>query len=147
MKAPRRDGRMKGRRGKCQEGRGHAAERSRCDGHADPGAGAATKGPFRGRAMKTYEGERTLGGVKVTVDDVPLPPRMDLRCFNKTGFEWTYAGPGPRQLALALLADHLGDDAEALALTEAFMRHVVAYLDNAWCLTSVDIDEALAEMA
>jgi hypothetical protein len=26
------------------------------------------------------------------------------------------------------------------------MRHVVVYLDNAWCLTSVDIDEALAEM-
>jgi hypothetical protein len=96
--------------------------------------------------MKTYEGERTLRGVAVTVDGVPLPPRMDLQRFNKTGFEWTYSGPGPRQLALALLADHLGDDARALALSEAFMRHVVAYLDNAWCLTSVDIDEALAEM-
>jgi hypothetical protein len=97
-------------------------------------------------AMKTYEGERTLRGIKVTVDGAPLPPRMDLRCFNKTGFEWTYAGPGPQQLALALLADHLGDDAAALARSEGFMRHVVAYLDNAWCLTSADIDEALAEM-
>ena len=48
--------------------------------------------------------------------------------------------------ALALLADHLGDDATALARSEGFMRHVVAYLDNAWCLTSADIDEALAEM-
>jgi Family of unknown function (DUF6166) len=96
--------------------------------------------------MKIYEGERTLRGIKVTVDGVALPPRMDLRCFNKTGFEWTYAGPGPRQLALALLADHLGDDAKALILSERFMQHVVAYLDNAWCLTSADIDEALAEM-
>jgi hypothetical protein len=96
--------------------------------------------------MKTYEGERTLRGVKVTVNGKPLPPRMDLRCFNRTGFEWTYAGTGPRQLALALLADHLCDDAKALALSEAFMRHVVSYLDNSWCLTSVDIDEALAEM-
>jgi hypothetical protein len=96
--------------------------------------------------MKTYEGERTLRGIKVTVDGAPLPPRMDLRCFNKTGFEWTYAGPGPQQLALALLADHLGDDATALARSEGFMRHVVAYLDNAWCLTSADIDDALAEM-
>jgi len=96
--------------------------------------------------MKMYEGERTLHGVKVTVDGVALAPRMDLRCFNKTGFEWTYAGPGPRQLALALLADHLGDDVLALALSERFMRHVVAYLDNAWSLTSVEIDEALAEM-
>jgi hypothetical protein len=96
--------------------------------------------------MKTYEGERTLRGIKVTVDGAPLPPRMDLRCFNKTGFEWTYAGPGPQQLALALLADHMSDDAAALARSEGFMRHVVAYLDNAWCLTSADIDEALAEM-
>jgi hypothetical protein len=96
--------------------------------------------------MKTYEGERTLRGTSVTVDGAPLPPRMDLQRFNKTGFEWTYAGPGPRQLALALLADHLEDDAKALALSEGFMHHVVAYLDNAWCLTSVDIDEALAEM-
>jgi len=96
--------------------------------------------------MKRYEGERTLRGTKVTVDGVSLAPRADLHCFNKTGFEWTYAGPGPRQLALALLADHLGDDPKALALSETFMRHVVAYLDNAWCLTSADIDDALAEM-
>jgi hypothetical protein len=80
------------------------------------------------------------------VDGAPLPPRMDLYCFNRTGFEWSYDGPGPRQLALALLADHLGDDAKALTMSEAFMRHVVAYLDNAWMLTSGDIDEALAEI-
>jgi Family of unknown function (DUF6166) len=96
--------------------------------------------------MKTYEGERTLRGIKVTVNGAPLPPRMELQCFNKTGFEWTYTGPGPKQLALALLADHLEDDAEALALSEVFMRQVVAYLDNAWCLTSADINDALAEM-
>src|SRR5262249_12416664 len=59
-----------------------------------------------GTTMKTYEGERTLRGAKVTVDGVPLSPRTELHCFNKTGFEWTYAGPGPHQLALALLADH-----------------------------------------
>jgi len=96
--------------------------------------------------MKTYEGERTLRGVKVTVDGVALAPRLDLHCFNRTGFEWTYDGPGPRQLALALLGDHLADDARALALSEAFMRHVVACLDNVWCLTSAEIDEALAEI-
>lgn len=98
-------------------------------------------------AMKIYEGERSLAGALVTVDGAPLPPRMDLKCFNRTGFEWTYAGPGPRQLALALLADHLGDDARALDLSETFMRRVVAHLDNAWRLTSADIDAALAEDA
>ena len=59
------------------------------------------------------------------------------------GFEWTYEGAGPRQLALALLADHLGDPTRALALSEAFMRAVVAELDNAWQLTGAEIDEAL----
>jgi hypothetical protein len=44
---------------------------------------------------------------------------------------------------LALLADHLGDDREALARYEGFMREVVAHLDNAWRLTSADIDRAL----
>ena len=44
---------------------------------------------------------------------------------------------------LALLCDHLGDPARALALTEGFMRGVVADLDNAWMLTSEDIDAAL----
>ena len=50
----------------------------------------------------------------VTVDGNPLNPRLDLRAMSKAGFEWTYEGAGPAQLALALLADHLGDDAAAL---------------------------------
>ena len=94
--------------------------------------------------MKTYEGWRDLDGANVTVDDKPLPPRLDLKALSKAGFEWTYEGAGPAQLALALLADHLGDDAAALRHYERFMREVVAVLDNAWRLTSADIDAALA---
>jgi hypothetical protein len=93
--------------------------------------------------MKIYEGGRSLDGSIVTVDGKPLPPRYDLKRLSKTGFEWTFAGAGPAQLALALLADHLGDDREALARYEGFMREVVAHLDNAWRLTSADIDRAL----
>jgi hypothetical protein len=96
--------------------------------------------------MKTYEGERTLRGIVVTVDGRPLPPRFDLRIFSRAGFEWTYEGAEPQQLALALLADHLGDDGRAVALSGAFMRAVVAGLDNEWRLTSRDIDAALAAM-
>ena len=96
--------------------------------------------------MKIYEGERGLSGAVVTVDGVRLDPRLDLHRFNRTGFDWTYVGAAPRQLALALLADHLGDDARALALCEGFMESVVAHLDNAWRLTSAEIDAALAEM-
>jgi hypothetical protein len=93
--------------------------------------------------MKVYEGGRSLDGAVVTVDGVPLDPRFDIHRFSRVGFEWTYEGEGPRQLALALLADHLGDPQRALVLTEAFMRNVVAVLDNAWRLTSDEIEAAL----
>jgi len=93
--------------------------------------------------MKVYEGGRSLAGAVVTVDGKPLPPRFDLKKLSPAGFEWTYEGAGPAQLALALLADHLGDDQKALQHHEAFMREVIADLDNAWRLTSADIDDAL----
>ena len=93
--------------------------------------------------MKTYEGARSLEGAIVTVDGKRLPLRHDLRVLSKAGFEWTYEGAGPAQLALALLADHLGDDEAALREYQRFMREVVAHLDNAWRLSSADIDAAL----
>jgi hypothetical protein len=93
--------------------------------------------------MKVYEGGRSLDGAVVTVDGRPLNPRFDLKRFSAMGFEWTYEGDGPRQLALALLADHLGDDRKALELTEEFMREVVSVLDNASRMTSEEIDAAL----
>jgi hypothetical protein len=96
--------------------------------------------------VKLYRGGRSLAGAVVTVDGAPLAPRHDLRRLSATGFEWTYDGAGPAQLALALLADHLGDDAQALALYHRFMREVVAELDNSWELNSADIDAALAEL-
>ena len=94
--------------------------------------------------MKTYTGSRTIDGVRVLVDGIALDARTDLKKFSNSGFEWTYQGSAPAQLALALLADHLGDGKSALQLCAAFMREVVANLDNDWALTSEDIDEALA---
>ncbi|MDO9711196.1 DUF6166 domain-containing protein [Paracraurococcus lichenis] len=93
--------------------------------------------------MKIYEGGRGLAGAQVTVDGEPLDPRFEVKTFSPMGFEWTYEGDGPRQLALALLCDHLVDPQRALQLTEGFMRSVVAELDNAWMLTSEEIDAAL----
>ena len=97
--------------------------------------------------MKVYEGGRGLAGAVVTVDGRKLDPRLDLKRLSRAGFEWTYEGAGPAQLALALLADHLGDDQRALQHHEAFMREVIADLDNAWRLTSDEIDAALARIA
>lgn len=97
--------------------------------------------------MKTYAGARTIDGIRVTVDGRPLDERFDLKRFTNSWFEWGYEGDAPRQLALALLADHLGDDARALALAEPVMRTVVAGLDNDWELTGEDIDGAVAGAA
>ena len=96
--------------------------------------------------MKIYEGARYLEGATVTVDGKALDPRYDLATLSPTGFEWTYVGAGPAQLALALLADHLGDGPKALALHQAFMRAVVADLANSWRLSSAEIDAALAAL-
>jgi hypothetical protein len=96
--------------------------------------------------MRTYEGKRTMDGLVVTVDGKPLGEHYDIKRFTTWGFEWTYEGESPQQLALALLADHLGDNQRAIRLSEPFMRRVVANLDNDWVLTSADIDRALAEI-
>ena len=94
--------------------------------------------------MKQYSGKRTIDGIVVTVDGVTLKERFDIRVFDEKGFEWSYEGTAPRQLALALLADHFDDADKACDKVESFMKSVVANLDNDWTLTSQDIDEALA---
>ena len=96
--------------------------------------------------MKIYRGTRSIDGLKVTVDGRPLPEHYEVRQFTRWGFEWTYEGASPRQLALAILYDHLGDKDRAIGLSEAFMKKVVADLDNDWTLSSADIEGALREI-
>ncbi len=97
--------------------------------------------------MKHYVGDRTIDGVKVTVDSAPLDSCTDVMEFTKNGFEWSYEGPEPRQLALALLVDHLGDKDVAKANVEPFMRAVVANFGNEWEMTSADLDLALSALS
>ena len=96
--------------------------------------------------MKTYAGDRTIDGIVVTVDGEALDPRLDLQHYTDNGFEWSFEGDEPRQLALALLADHLGDAARAQSLVEPFMRAVVANFDNTWEMSGDDIAEAVAAL-
>lgn len=93
--------------------------------------------------MKTYEGKRTIDGLRVTVDGKPLGEHYDVKRFTTYGFEWTYEGESPQQLALAILADYLGDNERAIRLSEPFMKKVVANLDNDWTLKGGEIDSAL----
>ena len=97
--------------------------------------------------MKTYAGDRTIDGIVVTVDDAPLDQRLDIRRYSENGFEWTYEGPESRQLALAILADHLGDARRALSLVDPFMREVVSNFDNTWEMTSDDVAAAIEAFA
>jgi hypothetical protein len=96
--------------------------------------------------MATYEGRRSIDGLVVTVDGRPLPEHYEVQRFTKWGFEWTYEGASPQQLALAILYDHLGDKARAIRLCEPFMRRIVANLDNDWTLDSAAVDRAIAEI-
>lgn len=96
--------------------------------------------------MKTYQGGRTIDGIQVTVDGQPLAERLDLKTLSEDGFEWGYEGPASAQLALAILADHLGDDGKALRLYEPFMREIIANCANEWVLTSPDVTDAVTAL-
>ena len=82
--------------------------------------------------MKTYDGKRTIDGLVVTVDD---------------GFEWTYEGESPQQLALAILYDYLGDKQRAISLSQPFMKEIVANFDNDWTLTGAQVEAFLRTTA
>src|SRR5215813_14027095 len=115
--------------------------------------------------VKVYHGRRNGNGeaeVYVIQDDgraEPLPVRLDLYNHSPDGFEWGYAGSGPAQLALAILADALGvpaartplsmfDDSEAsklqsrvLKLHQLFKSKRIATLDHRreWRLFEPDV--------
>jgi len=96
--------------------------------------------------MSTFAGQRTIDGLVVTVDGRPLDQHGDVKSFTSWGFEWSYEGDSPQQLALAVLVEHLGDKARALRLCEPFMRKVIANLDNDWVLSAADIDKAIKDI-
>jgi len=99
------------------------------------------------RSVKIYQGTRDIDGLRVTVDGRRLPEHYALKQFTKWGFEWTYEGASPRQLALAILYDHLGDKDRAIDLSEPFMRRVIADLDNDWTLTEEEIERAIKDIS
>ena len=84
--------------------------------------------------MTTYEGRRTIDGLVVTADGRRLDEHYEVKRFTRYGFEWTYEGESPQQLALAILYEHLGDKERAIRLSESFMKTIVANFDNDWTL-------------
>jgi hypothetical protein len=74
-------------------------------------------------------------------DGRELDPRFDLKEHSRGGFAWAQAGPQAAQLALAILADYLEDDARALDLYQDFKWNIVAWLpSDGWELTSTRLN-------
>jgi len=106
------------------------------------------------KSGKTYKGAIDDQGAYVMVHlemggRYALPPRLDLWNHSPTGLNWGYGGSGPAQCALAILADHLDDEQQAIRLHQQFKWAVIASLpiDQPWELTSEQVDQALAKMA
>jgi hypothetical protein len=104
---------------------------------------------------RIYEGwvEKGSGGPGVVKVTDPgrrarkLDPRSDIRNHSPDGFQWGYAGSGPAQLALALVADATGDDDLTRRTYQRFKFKVVAGLGEAWKMTAGDIVAIVAELA
>src|SRR5262245_54280206 len=97
--------------------------------------------------MKTYSGKRDRTGlchVWVVTDGESklLSPRTDLANHSPTGFEWGYAGSGPAQLALAILADALEKDDElALEMHQLFKFKMITTLTRSkdWVMSKDEV--------
>jgi hypothetical protein len=108
--------------------------------------------------VKVYSGTRNKNGdasVRVFTGDrepmwEPTPHlrlRLDLACHSPSGFNWGYGGSGPAQLALALLADALGNDKRALELHQAFKWRLVGDLEDDWTMTDKDVRRIAGELS
>jgi len=93
--------------------------------------------------VTTYKGSRTAQVISVTVDDVPLQPRLDLRALSANGYEWGYVGSGPYQLALDILAHEFGAR-RALGNYRSFCENTIARLkSDGWVLEGDQIEQSL----
>lgn len=91
---------------------------------------------------RRWPGEHRLaqGRPEVTViEDGRERPLRSVGRHSPDGFEWGYGGSGPSELALSLLADHLGFEPEPW-LYQQFKSEVVSRLrHDGWALGSADL--------
>lgn len=91
---------------------------------------------------REYRGKKSDQETRVTVDGGPLPPRRDITADSRNGdMSWGYRGAGPRQLAVALLADALRQDEIEGGKISEFVKYINREVDNSteWTLTEEQI--------
>ena len=112
--------------------------------------------------MKVYSGVRIgVGELAVTVrtlaqdqETLNEKPLFHVNYHSPDGFEWSYGGSGPADLALSMLADHFKDEHGPVGQSEiidgrhpavkhhqAFKRDFVAgFSKGQWVMSSEQID-------
>jgi hypothetical protein len=105
----------------------------------------------RASPLKIYHGTARDSAVTVDVGGCPvghLDYRLDLINHSPTGFAWGYEGRGPAQLALALCADALGSNEDALQVYQDFKRRVVAGLPQSedWIISDTVVQAVCAPL-
>lgn len=91
-----------------------------------------------------YHGVISEEGPTVVTKHGDLDPRHDLANHSPDGFEWGYAGSGPAQLALAMVAHATGDADLALRTYQRFKDEVVSRFERGkpWSMTALAVQEA-----
>jgi hypothetical protein len=102
---------------------------------------------YRGRRMSNEGRIDTVSGVQVLVGDqvtrgeheLDIEPSLKLRNHSPTGYNWSYGGSGPAQLALALLLHFTESDDVALRQYQNFKFEFVAGWGDEWQITGEEI--------
>jgi hypothetical protein len=95
---------------------------------------------YTGRKERTSE-----GGMLVLRNGFPFSPGPSQRLINHSpdGFNWSYWGSGPAQLALALLLDITHNPSLAIAKHQQYKFEVIGKLQDGWEITSTEIENWL----
>lgn len=102
-------------------------------------------------AEVVYRGEQPASGGPgtVTVEEDgttrELDPRTDIANHSPSGLSWGFRGSGPRQLAIALLADVYGDDLAEDPHASLHLTHeLVENLDDEFEVTAETIKSIMS---
>lgn len=100
---------------------------------------------FENSIIGKYRGERTIDGVVVTFNGIPITSKLpNLENFNFS-FEWGYEGEGPLNLAYALILHSRRDAAQADKYSNNLMGRLISKLSNDWEIDSDELEKFIRQ--